>query len=316
VLTTNLPEKIAILLDNSASMQTVQGEKSRFEIAKQKTRHLLGSLAPDTRVSLFLTVPGLDPIGAELNPGEALGLMEPLSPYDLGEPQGEYEQFLSRLSKESRYDRIVFFTDYRVREPGGSTEVISVGESQGNVAITSFALTRSFASDRLQATVEVTNFDSKVRKVKISLKGDGKTLSSKTPTIAARKTATVFFAGFPYGSYYEAELQLRDALSLGFYRMRIKGTAVRNKDWRYSTTLLLKSCPRTTPCLSFRLRETPWFLWEGPYLSLPSQIGETPIRSPATSISPSFGPPMLGHWSHRSWRIKSLKGQRDRWQSL
>jgi len=214
VLTTNLPEKIAILLDNSASMQTVQGEKSRFEIAKQKTRHLLGSLAPDTRVSLFLTVPGLDPIGAELNPGEALGLMEPLSPYDLGEPQGEYEQFLSRLSKESRYDRIVFFTDYRVREPGGSTEVISVGESQGNVAITSFALTRSFASDRLQATVEVTNFDSKVRKVKISLKGDGKTLSSKTPTIAARKTATVFFAGFPYRSYYEAELQLQDALSL------------------------------------------------------------------------------------------------------
>ena len=221
VLTTNLPEKIAILLDNSASMQTVEGEKSRFEIAKEKARQLLGSLAPDTRVSLFLTVPGLDPIGADLNPGEALGLMEPLSPYDLGEPQGEYEQFLSRLSKESSYDRIVFFTDYRVREPGRSTEVISVGESQGNVAITSFVLTRSFASDRLQATVEVTNFDSKVRKVKLSLKGDGKTLSSKTPTIAARKTATVFFAGFPYSSYYEAELQLRDALSLDNVRYAV-----------------------------------------------------------------------------------------------
>jgi hypothetical protein len=221
VLTLGSPEKVAVILDNSASMQTVEGKKSRFEVAKEQAQELLGSLTPDARVNLFLTVPRLDPIGTNLNPGEALGLMEPLNPYDLGEPQGEYEQFLSRLSKESSYDRIVFFTDYRVRESVGSTEVISVGEPQGNVAITSFTLTRSFASDRLQATVEVTSFDSKGRKVKLSLKGDGKTLSSKTATVAPGKTATVFFEGFPYRPYYEARLQIRDALSLDNVRYAV-----------------------------------------------------------------------------------------------
>ncbi len=221
VLTLGSPEKVAVILDNSASMQTVEGKKSRFEVAKEQAQELLGSLTPDARVNLFLTVPGLDPIGTNLDPEKALGLMEPLNPYDLGEPRGEYEQFLSRLYKESDYDRIVFFTDYRVREPVGPMEVISVGEPQGNVAITSFAVTRSFASDRLQATVEVTSFDSKGRKVKLSLKGDGKTLSSKTATVAPRKTATVYFEGFPYRSYYEARLQIRDALSLDNVRYAV-----------------------------------------------------------------------------------------------
>ncbi len=84
VLTIGSPEKVAIILDNSASMQTIEGEKSRFEVAKAKARELLGSLTPDARVNLFLTVPGLDPIGTNLNPDKAQGLMEPLTPYDLG----------------------------------------------------------------------------------------------------------------------------------------------------------------------------------------------------------------------------------------
>ena len=84
VLTTQSPATIAILLDNSASMQTMEDEKSRFEIAKNKARQLLGSLATDTKVSLFLTLPGLKSHGADLTPAEALPLVKPMRPYDLG----------------------------------------------------------------------------------------------------------------------------------------------------------------------------------------------------------------------------------------
>ena len=214
VLTIQSPESIAILMDNSASMQTMEDEKSRFEIAKNKARQLLGSLATDTKVSLFLTLPGLKSHGTDLTPAQALPLMEPMKPYDLGESLGQYGALLSRLYRKGSYNRIFFFTDHRVKEPSGSIKIISVGKSRGNVAITSFKLARSFSTDRLQATLEVTNYDSPVRKVKLVLKGGGKALATKTLTIAPRKTTTIILEGFPYRSYYEAELQLRDALSL------------------------------------------------------------------------------------------------------
>jgi len=250
VVTMRPPENLAIVLDNSASMQTREGEKSRFEVAKGKARELLGSLTPGTRVSLLLTLPRLQPIGEDLSPGEALDLMEPLSPYDLGEPQGEYGRFLFRLSKDSKYDRIVFLTDYQVREPGGSIDVISVGQPQRNIAITSFVLTRSFASDQLQGRVEVTNFDFKEQRVQLSLKGEGRNLSSRTLTVAARKSAMVYFEGFPPRSYYAAELQIRDALALDNVRYAVspalKGLSVLGISPRPDELRSLRAIPGLT----------------------------------------------------------------------
>ncbi len=247
VLTTQSPATIAILLDNSASMQTMEDEKSRFEIAKNKARQLLGSLATDTKVSLFLTLPGLKSHGADLTPAEALPLVKPMRPYDLGESRGQYGGLLSRLYRKGSYDRIIFFTNHRVKEPSGAMEIISVGKSRGNVAITSFKLARSFSTDRLHATLEVTNYDSQVRKVKLLLKGGGKALATKTPTVAPGKTATIFLEGFPYRSYYKAELQLRDALSLDNVRYGVApsrdGKSVLGISPRRAALLSLRNIP-------------------------------------------------------------------------
>src|SRR5438046_5579019 len=54
------PSNIAIVLDNSASMETVENGKSRFALAKEKARGLLADLAVSGRVDLYLTVPRLE----------------------------------------------------------------------------------------------------------------------------------------------------------------------------------------------------------------------------------------------------------------
>lgn len=210
------PLNVAIVLDNSASMQALEGQKSRFKLAQEEAYDLIHAFPAGTRVDLFLTVPGLERVGEDgLATSEVLALVATLSPYDLGEPGGDYGEELYSLAKEKNYERIFFLTDHPVRGRGGAIRVISVGRPKENLAITSFQLTHpSFASSRLEARVKITNFSSKEERVKLSLKGNGKVLSTRTHTIAPRKSVIGSFAGFPAYPYYEAELELNDALAL------------------------------------------------------------------------------------------------------
>jgi len=217
------PIKIAVILDNSASMQAVEGPKSRFATALDGARDLLNSSSPRARVDIFLTVPRLERVGKDaLTPTEALTLASALGPYDLGEPGVDYGEELLRLKREKGYERIFFLTDHPVRGQGGAIKVISVGRPKENLAITSFHVTTpSFGSSQLQARVEVTNFSSRERRFQLSLKGEGKVLSAGTHTLAPRREMTTSFERFPSYPYYEAELEASDALALDNRRFAV-----------------------------------------------------------------------------------------------
>lgn len=217
------PIKIAVILDNSASMQAIEGQKSRFAMALDEAREVLNGSAPRTRVDIFLTVPRLERMGKDaLTPGEALTLVSQLSPYDLGEPGLDYGEELLRLKREKGYERIFFLTDHPVRGQGGAVKVISVGRPKENLAITSFHITRpSLGSSQLQARIEVTNFSAREGKFKLSLKGGAKVLSAGTHTLAPRKSMTASFEGFRSHPYYEAEIEVSDALSLDNRRFAV-----------------------------------------------------------------------------------------------
>lgn len=221
------PLNIALILDNSASMQALEtqesGRKTRFGIAQDEARGLVRNFPARARVQLFLTVPTLEQAGSDdLAPSEALALISTFSPYDLGEPPVDYGEELSRLAKEKNYERIFFLTDHPVRGQSGAVKAISVGRPQENLAITSFHLTgSSFFSSQLEARVEVTNYSSKEEKVKLSLKGAGKVLSSRIDTIAPGKSVAVSFEGFPLHPTYEVELEVSDALALDNRRFAV-----------------------------------------------------------------------------------------------
>lgn len=250
------PLKIAIILDNSASMQARESQKSgrqsRFEMAQDEARDLLRTFSARAQVDLFLIAPRLERVGGGAQaPSEASALIATLSPYDLGEPPGDYGEELFRLAKERGYERIFFLTDHPVRGQGGTIKVISVGRPKGNLAITSFDLTRSsFVSSQLEARVEVTNFSSKEERVKLSLKGGGKLLSSRTYTIAPRKSAAASFEGFPAHPYYEAELEVNDALALDNRRFAVppapKGLKIIGISPRPEALYSLRSIPGVT----------------------------------------------------------------------
>src|SRR5688572_17476715 len=48
------PSKIAVVLDNSASMQTLEGEKSRFALAQEQAMSLVSELSAAATVDVYL----------------------------------------------------------------------------------------------------------------------------------------------------------------------------------------------------------------------------------------------------------------------
>lgn len=221
------PLKIAIVLDNSASMQALEnqngGQKSRFELAQERTRALLRDFLPTARIDLYRTVPRLERFGGEaVTPGAATALIAALRAYDLGEPAGDYGEAISRLVEEKGYERTYFVTDHPVQGQGQAIKVLSVGRAQGNLAITSFHLARpSFSSTQLAARVEITNFSSREEKASLILKAGGKPLASRAFTVASRASVAASFEGFPAHSAYEAEIEARDALALDNRRFAV-----------------------------------------------------------------------------------------------
>jgi hypothetical protein len=219
------PIKVAIVLDNSASMQALEGRKSRFELAQDAASGILRDLGARARVDLYLLVPRLERIGEEaMAPGKLMALIRTLSPYDMGDSVTNYGDRFSRLVEEKGYERLFFLTDHPVQGQGGVIKAVSLGAPKDNLAISSFELFRPSLgkiSALLEARVEVTSFSSREGKVKVALKGAGKILASKALTVAPGKVATASFEGLPLHPYYEAEIDAKDALALDNHRFAV-----------------------------------------------------------------------------------------------
>ena len=210
------PTHIAIVLDNSASMQTLEDGKTRFALAQEKARSLVADLGVNGRVDLYRAVPRLEKIrGTSLSSSEAAGAIGALEAYDLGDQAIDYNQALTEMMREQKYERAYLITDHPVNGQGEKIRALSVGSPQANMALLAFQVRRaSLANAQLEATVEVGNFSAKEEKIKVLLRGSGTLLQSRDLVIAAGKSAEASFSGFAAHPYYEAEIDVRDALAL------------------------------------------------------------------------------------------------------
>ncbi|MBI4529851.1 MAG: VWA domain-containing protein [Deltaproteobacteria bacterium] len=217
------PSKVAIIMDNSASMQAVEGQKSRFQSARDQARELLGDLPLGARVDLFVTVPRLGPVGKQgLARSEALALIGELKPYDLGRSAADYGEELSRLVRGKGYDRIYFLTDHPAKAERGSVKIVSVGQALDNLALTSLSLRRSsLLSSEIKATVEIHSFSRKEERVRLSLRGGGKVLANRVLNINPGRSLIASFEGLSSHPFYEAELEIKDGLALDNHRYAI-----------------------------------------------------------------------------------------------
>jgi len=205
---------VAIVLDNSASMQTLEQGTTRFVLAREKARNLLGELGATATVDIYLTVPQLARVNkSTLSPIGAGTMLESLEPYDLPDVLVDYDAVLRQLGRDRKYQRIYFITDRPHHGQSGILRVVSVGQVQGNMAITSFRIGRSsLANSRLEATVTVTNFYPREQRTKVLLRGNRTVLASREITLGAGHSGSVSFEGFAQHTSYEAEIDASDPL--------------------------------------------------------------------------------------------------------
>lgn len=215
---------VAIVLDNSASMLTLENQQTRFALAQEKARELLADLGVTGKVDLYLTAPRLERVrGATFEPAEAAGVLAALAPYDLADTPIDYQSSLSQMAKERKYDRVFLITDHSaVGQTDTLLRVITVGQPRDNFAVNSFNISHaSLVGSLLEATAEVANYSSKDERIRIALRGSGAMIASRELPVSAGKTAQATFAGFPTYPYYEVEIEVQDALPLDNRRFAV-----------------------------------------------------------------------------------------------
>lgn len=236
------PSQIAIVIDNSASMQTLENDRSRFAVAQEKARSVITELGLTGQVDLYVTTPRLEKLSsAPMSPTEAGQVIAALEAYDLGDPPLDYEYALSQLANNYKYERVYLFTDHPARGQSAVARIITIGQPQANLALANFELQRSsLLSTRLDAIVEVANFSSKDEKVRLLIKNNrNQIIASRDLAIGSGKTARAAFESIADYPYYLAEIESRDALALDNRRfavapatrsVRILGISPRTKE--------------------------------------------------------------------------------------
>jgi hypothetical protein len=222
VLTTR-PSKVAIVMDNSASMQALEEGKTRFVLGQEKAAAISSELGPAAAVDLYLTAPRLTRFGAaSFSTSEALAALQGQKPVDVAEAQLDYGDALAQLAREQEYDRVYFVTDRPAQGHGGQVRVLTVGQPRPNLAINGFAVhPASLADARLSASVEIANFSGVSARAKITLRGDGIPVASRELSVGPDGLSTVTFEGVPQRSYYEAEIDSQDVLALDNRRFAV-----------------------------------------------------------------------------------------------
>jgi Ca-activated chloride channel homolog len=218
---------IAIVLDNSASMQTLENQQTRFALAQGKARELLADLGVTGKVDLYVTAPRLERVrGATFEPGEARGVLVALTPSDLADTPINYQSSLRQMAKERKYDRVFLITDHPAAGQTDMLRVITVGQPRDNFAVSSFNISHaSLVGRRLEATAEIANFSTKDERIRLALRGGGAVIATRELFVTAGKTAQVTFADFPTYPYYEVEIEARDALPVDNRRFAVPPTA-------------------------------------------------------------------------------------------
>ena len=221
------PSNIAIVLDNSASMQTFEGKTSRFALAQEKAQAVLAGVSANGRIDIYLTTPSLTRLGgAAVTPREAASVISGLEAYDIGDPAVDYKNILGHLMQDQKYEEIVLITDHPSRPRSGAIHAITVGTAQANMALKSFQVRRSSLTNAsLEANIEVSNFSAQDERIKVTLRGGGTPLANRELVVGAGKSAAITMAGIPAHPYYEAAISAaHDALPLDNRRFAVAPT--------------------------------------------------------------------------------------------
>jgi hypothetical protein len=214
---------VALVLDNSASMQAADSGQRRFQAALAEAEKILRGLPAGARVDIYALAPRLARIGeAGLGPSEALKRAAALKPLDVGERTVDHGAELSQLAREGDYSRLYLITDHPAEGQSATLRVITVGRPQNNLALTSLQVERAgLDAPRLEARAQVRSFSNREEKFQLNLKAGGKILATRAYTLAPGENVDASFDGLPAHPFYEAEIAAGDGLALDNRRFAV-----------------------------------------------------------------------------------------------
>lgn len=308
------PTSVAVILDNSASMQTLEDGKTRLALAKDAAHSVIGAAGLRAKIDIYLTTPRLEKVRAQpFTSTEASSAINAIRAYDIGDPPTDYANVLDRLALEQKYERVHLITDHPSRGQAATVRVTTVGRPQPNLALTGFEVHRSsLVNARLEASAQVTNFSDKDQKIKVIVKGNGTTLANRDLIVGAGKTANASFEGLTDQPNYQAEIDTRDALPLDNRRFAVtpgsRNLQILAITPRPQAALSLKSIPGITvdviaPADYEKSQRTGYGL-EIFHFAAPTALPQTPalfILPPENNPLAKLGPP-ISNAAISSWR--------------
>ena len=211
-----------LIIDRSASMQTREGQDTRFETVQRQAGELIDNLDSDDEVMLIAAAAHAEVI-ADFTTDHAavLEAVRTLEPVDTGTQLSA----ASGLAKRARAHaptrtEIVLFTDMPAAslDPDDRSLVrhFAVGETGNNLAISALQIFQGPFEDatKARAHVLVRNFSDRVQHGVLTVSADDQVVSRIGFTIPARDTQDFLTGEFPGPGLVTASLDVEDALNV------------------------------------------------------------------------------------------------------
>ncbi|MGE0825861.1 MAG: BatA domain-containing protein [Candidatus Binatia bacterium] len=212
-------EKVAIVLDTSASMQARidAGGPSVFDQAKQYALDTLAAVSSEDAVSFFVTTPFPTLVSAADTRKQLQEAVQKATATDMPDASDDVlGAFVSQLLNEQEFQRVVLVTDRPLAKESQITGVTvhTFDTTQPNLAITAFHVYRSpFAPNDVDATVVVDGREPGLNgSVGIEDAETGQLLVSQP--LLKSEHATIAFPRLPLKTTYRARLFVDDGLAI------------------------------------------------------------------------------------------------------
>lgn len=218
---------VAVVLDLSASMAAKDGERTRFDLAREASLAFLRELPRRSRVRLVGAGTVADDLG-EYAPRDS-ALIARLTELRPGAGSASLDNAVSTARALAGPAAAVHvFTDQPARP--GATDWIRVGAPGDNVAITAMSARRLPGSPLdAQLLVEVRNFGATIKEVPIAIRHEQVLLRRDVARIGPRASHTLVQAVNDPTGVYSATIEIEDALALDNQRFTTLGSTLRTR---------------------------------------------------------------------------------------
>ncbi len=215
-------QSLIVLLDNSASMNTVEPDgRTRLERAKAEIARIAGGLARDDDMMLVtFNTRAAVACGFTSNKRQLKDVIAAIKPTECATLAEPAFAIAKSLVNSRAHPRVLLFSDGVFPAPQGldldvPVEYRKAGTPRPNLAITGLDVRRSINDrSKIEMFVAVENFSKELFSGNMTVQLDGAVLDSKHVSVGAQETLSqIFEAVLPAGGNVKVEFDAKDALA-------------------------------------------------------------------------------------------------------